>query len=40
MLCSSSRMDGDPDLGLNGTQLRAVANAVLNDFTLIQGVSG
>jgi len=32
-------MDGDPKLGLNSTQLRAVANAVLNNFSLIQGVS-
>ncbi|KAK9900225.1 P-loop containing nucleoside triphosphate hydrolase protein [Cystobasidium minutum MCA 4210] len=34
------RLDGDPDLGLNETQLRAVASAVLNKFTLIQGPPG
>ena len=33
-------MDGDPELGLNDTQLRAIACAVRYRLMLIQGVSG
>lgn len=37
-ILAHSRMDGDPDLGLDESQLRAVANALANSTMLIQGV--